>query len=183
MKRRFGLIFFSLISMSYAFAGANSVEHLSLRCETPWPTASVLLETLGDKVRMKLDFHYGPGRIPLRVDSVVPDDIQVIVGNANLVRQLNRHQEFEWSLDRCTGNSSGLIRCTQGQSVAQAMESNLKVDNVLLFTSRTFENQLSVNRARFNVELWITVNASVLRLAIPYDQKDCLAQVTPRKSP
>ncbi|MBX3041846.1 MAG: hypothetical protein KF789_14155 [Bdellovibrionaceae bacterium] len=146
---------------------------VSLSCETPWPTASTFAETLEDRVRMTLVFHYGSGRIPLKVDSLAPDDYVALESNISLLRQLDRKLVFEWSRSNCVSGAEGLFRCFQGNHIKPEESTGLQLNSVAFFTSRTTEQNLSMIRERYSVDLWIGVKETVLRVSIPYDLKDC----------
>lgn len=159
--------------MTSAVATVDAPASVSLHCETPWPTASVLVETKDDLVRMTLIFHYGPGRIPLKVDTLAPDDYVALETSISLVRQLDRTLVFEWDRTNCVSGTEGLYRCFQGAHVKPEGSTGLQLNSVSFFTTRVTERNFSTTRERYNVDLWMAAKDTVLRVGLPYDLKDC----------
>ncbi|HRO68604.1 MAG TPA: hypothetical protein PL182_13615 [Pseudobdellovibrionaceae bacterium] len=163
----------SVIFMASVGAAAEAPPVVSLRCETPWPTASAFAETKDGRVQMTLVFHYGSGRIPLKADSLAPDDYVAMESSIRLLRQLDRRLVLEWDQTNCVSGTEGLFRCLQGTHVMPENSTGLKLDSVSFFTTRMTEQHIAMTRERYNVELWMAVKDTVLRVSLPYDLKDC----------
>lgn len=149
---------------------------VALSCDTPWPTASVNVETVGDTVQMKVTFHYGAGRIPLKVDSVTSDDYPLLQNQLELLKKLDRYMVFEWDTKNCTAMSSEYFRCSSGRHHQGVGATGLKIDSVSFYSVRSTEKQYVILRDRYVVELTLNVGTRSLRISLPYDFMDCRFQ-------
>lgn len=168
IKIMLALTFFSSITLAAELP-------VQLRCITPLPTTSFIVDTQNDKVRMSLVHHNGSKYMPIFTGTITPSDFPYLQDKAALLTRIPENITVEWNRSDCKTGEAGIFECTRGGDLQLG---DLKVSSPAFLTSRSTRRTVGMTVERVSVKFsFIVYNGSFgyfHDIQMDYNLDDCV---------
>lgn len=165
------IILFLLFLSASAFA---EITPFRMICMTEFPTTSIVAETEGHELIVRVVHHNGMKFMPLHTGIMTPNDLNHFAQKASLFAKLGDHYEFRWGTSKCTRQDQDLFTCDLGK---ETVINGTKVYPFSVFTKRvTIESQVG-KYENLEIGFMIDIEKSSQSFSMRYDKSECFQEL------
>ncbi len=147
------------------------------------PTTSFITETKGSDVELSLYHHNGVEYAPFWSSIIVPQDLKILEGKADLTRKVGDYIQVKWPKENCSWSGDELISCmgggqqlTAGTSIEPwALYSNVIVEKSFAGEYKWVEMTLSYYTKDENGKR----SSETGQIVMKYEANDCIVSPNP----